>query len=360
MLMALDTAKQHSMHCWAWNRVYVKSNGRIPCWCDTGEPHTIIKPDYTKDDFVLDVVNSEQLRQMRLTINQNNKTFIPECNSCCCLLTQGDKKHKRYADSIADLTVTNKSVRALKEMQIVAIRRKWPFGSIDRISEMQVEPSFACNLRCPGCLQGTHPNPLETEEKPYIMPYDIFTKIIDSIVNHAVKLERIAFVGRGEPTLNKNLPNIISYARANIPNLIMSMDTNSTHTFKEEYLSLNWMNCSIDGSTKESYDTYRYNGDFNSAIEFMTAAATTKALLKRSCKIRWKYILFNTTEHPSLLNKAQQMALDIGIDELNFVITATGSQDRSVTPARQMNSLNAIQAYIANNKIFPNIVVSRS
>lgn len=359
-MMTLSMAPTAQYYCWAWNRVYVKSNGRVPCWCDAGEPHTIIKADFDKDDFIYDVVNSAQMREMRLKILTENELYIPQCDKCCCLLTQGLRKHKRYLDSPLDMEVATKASNALNIMNRVTRLRGWPMGSIDRVSEMQVEPSFPCNLRCPGCLHGWHPDAMGSEERPFFLPLEWFEKIIDSHVANAVKLDRIAFVGRGEPTLNKSFPQMLAHARAHIPSVFMSMDSNSTHPFKDDYLTLDKINCSIDGSTKEAYDTYRRGGDFNAACNFMANATAAKRRLSSKCKIRWKYILFNTTEDFYLLNKAQQMANEIGIDELDLVITACGAADGSVTPPLIMNNLETVQHYIDTNKIFPNVVVSRS
>ncbi len=238
--------------------------------------------------------------------------------------------------------------------------RNWPFGSIDKISELQLEPSFPCNLKCPGCLHGWHPEPLSTEEAPYLFPLSWFIKIIDSTIEHAVKLQRIAFVGRGEPTLNKDFPAMIRHARENVPGIVMSMDTNATQPFKEEYLLLDWINCSIDGSTKESYDAYRLEGDFGKTISFIAEAVESKKRLNKNCKIRWKYILFNTSESKELMDKAQEMSKELGVDELNFVITDCGSHDNSVLPAQNMNTLNKVNHYINNSRIFKETVVSHS
>lgn len=359
-MMSFDANNKVPIHCWAWDRVYVKSNGRVPCWCDTGEPHTVIKSDF-KNDFILDVVNHAQMRNMRLTVLRDYNKYIPQCESCSCLLTQGDRFHKRYLDSPLDNQVLAKSLRAMKLLRGVRDRRKWELGSIDRIRQIQIESSFACNLKCPGCLQGIVDSPLSTEEKPYILPYEWFTNIIDSISEHAVVLDRLNFVGRGEPTMNKRLGDMVVYCKANLPKTIINMDTNSTQSFDEDFLLMDFFNCSIDGSTAEAYQTYRRQGNFSNAISFMTKAVEAKNRLKRTCKIRWKYILFNTTEHPDLLIKAMQMAKDIGIDELDFVVTACGAMDGSVTPAVHFTTVQSVKDFIMqNNRYFANTVVSRS
>lgn len=353
---------ENRLHCLAWDRVYVKSNGRIPCWCDAGEPHTILMTNLHDQDFITEVVNSPQMRQMRLKILNEQKHYNEYCKDCCFLQEVGRGRNFRHQDHVPETkqSLSNKVLQASQLMENVARARHWEYGSVDKISEIQLEPSFACNLSCPGCLHGWHPQPMASEEKPYLFPMAWFQAMIESITQHDVALQKISFVGRGEPTLNKHLSDMIIYARNRIPGLIMSMDTNATHEFKDEYLGLNWINCSVDGSTSESYRTYRRGGDFLRAIRFMRKAVYQKAVHNSKCRIIWKYILFNTTEAIPLMNKAQKMAGDLGIDELHFVITAVGSHDNIITPAQQMNTIQAINDYLQANPIFPSTMATLS
>lgn len=354
----LLTDLDHKLHCWAWNRVYVKANGRIPCWCDSGETHTVNHSDFLKSDFITDIVNSAEMRKMRLDILESNTHYIKECKNCCCLITAGERKFKRYKDSELANDVQQQSSAAYKSLKRVNKIRKWDLGSIDKISEIQLEPSFPCNLKCPGCIHGINPSPLSTELPPYVFPLEWFKHMLDCAKKHNVEIGRIQYCGKGEPTLNKSLPNMIKYAYDH--SIAQSMDTNSNQEFNDAYLLLDKLNCSIDGSSKEAYSTYRRKGNWDKAIKFMQAAADRKRTTGATCKIRWKYILFNTTESIDQLNSAQQLAKDIGIDELDFVITACGAFDASVLPPRAMNNMEMMRAYISNNKIFGGTMVSRS
>lgn len=357
MLLPLMTLDKY---CWSWERIYLKANGRVPCCCDSGEIHTIIHKDLGQVDFVPDVLNSLEMREMRLSFLERNQQYIKQCQDCCCYQQQNKPKNSRYLDSEIATDIEKKVLHAQFRMKQVTLSRRWVYGSIDRISEMQVEPSFPCNLKCPGCLHGKHQDPLSTEAPPYILPLEWFVKIIESIQSHAVRLERIAFVGRGEPTMNKNLPQFIQTALSNIPGIVMSMDTNATHQFKDDYLSLTWINCSIDGSTSDSYLKYRRNGDFQKTIEFMRKAAKRKKELRKQCTIRWKYILFSTNDSELLLDHAQTLANELQIDELDFVITACGAADGSVTPSNILRTLTDVKDYLKRKPIFPHCVVSRS
>lgn len=357
MLLPVLTDK---MHCWAWNRIYVKSNGRVPCWCDAGEIRTIWKDDFGEKDFITDLVNGPELREMRLKVLQDQQYYVQECGRCCCLIEKGKGSHWRYPDGDTAPDIGKMNQTALKIMKRVSTVRGWPFGSVDKIAEIQLEPSFPCNLKCPGCLHGWHPTPMKTETAPYFFPLEWFNKMINSIVRNNVTLKRIAYVGRGEPTLNKQFPAMLEQARKLIPDVIMSMDTNSNQPWRNEYLNLNWINCSIDGSTSQAYSTYRLRGKFEPAIKFMENAVAARDATAHNCKIRWKYILFNTTESDELLNRAQQMAKDIGIDELDFVITTVGAHDQSVIPAARFKTMAQFNEYLAGNPIFPGAMVSRS
>lgn len=267
--------------------------------------------------------------------------------------------HHRFADK--DNTDTIDKVNgALKIINKVHEERGWPTGSIDKIMEIQLEPSFPCNLKCPGCLQGTHENPMSTELPPYIFPYEWFEHMISSIITNRVRLNRIAFVGRGEPTLNLQLSSMILHARKMIPNLIISMDTNANQQFKQEYLNLNWINCSVDGSNQESYVKYRRNGKLGKALDFMRSAVSAKKANNSNCIIKWKYILFNTNDTDEELRIAQELANDIQVDELDLVLTHCGSFDGSITPSKRFNNLYDLNDYIASNKIFHNVVGLRA
>jgi wyosine [tRNA(Phe)-imidazoG37] synthetase (radical SAM superfamily) len=273
------------------------------------------------------------------------------------MIDQG--KHRRFADKEYINTV-DKTSNAIKIIERVHTKRKWPKGSIDKIAEIQLEPSFPCNLKCPGCLHGINKNPLDTEPPPYIFPYEWFQRMINSILYNDVKLNRIAFVGRGEPTLNHRLPDMIEYARSSIPNLIISMDTNSNSQFKPEYLKMNWINCSIDGSDQDSYSEYRKNGRLDKAIEFMKTGSALKRATNSSCIIRWKYILFNTNDSNEQLRLAQEIAKQSNIDELHFVLTHCGSQDGKISPSSRFNTMDDLNNYINDNRIFDRVMCSRA
>lgn len=350
-----------ALHCWAWNRVYVKANGRIPCWCDEGEIHTIIYKQFGEVDFIQDIVNSPEMCAFRGEILYAKRYYIPQCKTCCCMIDTTRGKHFRFADGDQpNFQPVKKSEAACEILQRVHDQRGWPIGSIDRIVEIQLEPSFPCNLKCPGCLQGFHPNPMGTEIGPYVFPLKWFYQMLESIIRNGVRLDRIAYVGRGEPTLNRQFPEMITHARKVMPDLVMSMDTNANQSFRDEYLQLNWINCSIDGSDQASYAPYRVGGTFDKTVQFMRDAVTRKKALGSTCRVHWKYILFDVNDSDECLNRAQQLATEIGVDEIDLILTHCGAHDGTVNPSKRFTTIADVHEYFKQNRIFKQIMGLRS
>jgi len=252
----------------------------------------------------------------------------------------GKGLHARFDDSTR-IDIKKKRETVKKKIQTEGK----PDGWINQISEIQIEPSFPCNLRCPGCLQGRHPDPLSTEPKPYVLPLSWFKRMIDSIIENKTQLKRMVFVGRGEPTLNKDYPEMLRYARAALPDISMSMDTNANQPWDEAYGNLTWINCSIDGSNSESYEKYRRGGMFEKTLQFMKDGVASGRT-----KIRWKYILFDVTQSKDLMDEAQRKAKEIGVAELFFVITHTGGGE--IKPSDRYKTMQQVIDYINENPIF--------
>jgi wyosine [tRNA(Phe)-imidazoG37] synthetase (radical SAM superfamily) len=238
-------------------------------------------------------------------------------------------------------------------MMRVQAERGWPLGSLDWIGNLHLEPSLPCTLRCPACLQGFDPNLLRREGPPYYVSMDVVDSIMRSVKRHDVTVRRIGFGGRGEPTLNPRLPEIARRCREACPAAIIETDTNAQHPFHDDFLLLDAIFCSIDGSTQESYETYRIGGRFEKCLKFMKAAVERRRALNSNCQIVWKYILFNTTESIELLDLAQHTAAELGIDTLWFVITWTAGTNGKVFPPQKMTTLETVQAYIESHRIFP-------
>lgn len=338
--------------CRHWESLFIKASGRIPCGCDHGEPHTLITSDLEAVDFVPDVLNAPVLREMRVRTVLESQAFMEACRHCA-FFTPLDPEYDTTDRNPHYPTLNAWDQGAAGHLREVQARRGWPIGSIDSIGSLHLEPSLPCTLRCPGCMQGFDPGFIKREGPPFFFPETVVESILRSCRKHHVDIRRIGFGGRGEPTLSPHLPDIIRRCREAFPNVILESDSNGQHAFKDEFLMLDAIYCSIDGSTPESYSTYRIGGSFEKAMSFLRAATERKRATGSRVQIVWKYILFDTTESVELLNRAQRIALELGVDGLLFVITWMAGTNGKVFPPKKMTTLAAVEEYLQANPIFP-------
>jgi hypothetical protein len=338
--------------CKYWDAVFVKANGRIPCGSDHGEQHTLADPDLEKTDFVPAVLNGPAFRKMRISTALVNRALHEHCRRCAAF---------KPFDPDFDSTGRNPHFPMLSEsdqdaarrLLDVQARRRWPLGSIDWIGNLHLEPALPCTLRCPACLQGFDPELLRREGPPYYLAPSVLQGIARSCQEHGVTVRRVGFGGRGEPTLSPHLPDLIRCSRSAWPDAILEADTNAQHPFQDAFLSLDALYCSIDGSTPESYATYRIGGSFEKSLSFLCAATERKRSLRSSCQVVWKYILFDTTESLELLDRAQCIAAELNVDALLFVITWTSGTNGRVFPPKTMTTLAEVDGYLQAHPIFP-------
>jgi hypothetical protein len=337
--------------CKYWDAVYIKSNGRIPCGCDAGEGFTMARADLDELDFVMDVLNAQIFRDMRVATTVHHRAFIDECEQCT-FFTPFDPNANAEGRNPHFRALSKHDAKAGDQLVRVQMRRGWPHGSIDWVGNLHLESSLPCTLRCPACLQSMDPHLLRREGPPYFFSLQMLEAITRSCRKHDVPVRRIGFGGRGEPTLNPQIADLIRNSREAFPDAILEMDTNCQHQFKDEMLLLDAMYCSIDGSTPEAYATYRIGGHFESAIEFVRTAAQRKRLLRSKCNVVWKYILFDTTESMELLDKAQHLAAELDVSQLLFIITWNAGANGKVFPPKKMTTVAEVEGYLRARPIF--------
>ena len=117
-----------------------------------------------------------------------------------------------------------------------------------------LEPTNACNLRCPLCPTG-----LElSDRKKGIAKLNEIKNFLYSIKDTCV---HVYLQNWGEPTLHKNICEIISYC--NELGLWSHVSTNFSLKYKDGFLKklmksgLSFIHIDIDGTTQEVYSEYR-------------------------------------------------------------------------------------------------------
>lgn len=126
---------------------------------------------------------------------------------------------------------------------------------------MDIEPTQRCNFKCKMCVNASF------SKKRKDMTFEEFKKIID-FQNGLIEIK---IVGVGEPLLNKDFFKMLDYARkkhlwvrSNINGSLLHINDNYKKLIDTK---LHDFNISIDGMTKEVYESIRIGADFDRLIE---------------------------------------------------------------------------------------------
>lgn len=129
-----------------------------------------------------------------------------------------------------------------------------------------IETVFGCNANCIMCVINH-----STERKKGIMPWELFTFIIEDLVNYKNKIEKLDLFGLGEPLLDPLIFQRIKYVKdKGFQNI--SISTNADLLNKEKQKSLletgiDTILFSIDGTKKQTHESIRRGVAFERVVE---------------------------------------------------------------------------------------------
>jgi radical SAM protein with 4Fe4S-binding SPASM domain len=176
-----------------------------------------------------------------------------------------------------------------------------------------IEPTTSCNLRCPQCPSG-----LRSFTRPtgMLTPND-FENIIAPLRKH---IHNLTFYFQGEPYLNPDFLPMV--ALANKLGIYTSTSTNAHFISPEKavetiHSKLDKIVISIDGTTQESYETYRIGGQLSKVLEgTKELIKQKKALGSRTPHIIWQFVVFKNNEHQ--IEEIKTLGKNLGVDQIQL------------------------------------------
>jgi radical SAM protein with 4Fe4S-binding SPASM domain len=178
---------------------------------------------------------------------------------------------------------------------------------------ISIEPTTSCNLRCPECPSGKREFTRETG----MLEESFFKKTIDELYK---KLSYLTFYFQGEPYLNPKFLEMVKYASskgiytATSTNAHYLNDKNAKKTIES---GLDRLIISIDGTTQETYESYRIGGSLEKVIEGAKNVVKWKKELKSATPhIILQFLVVKPNEHQ--LKEAEDLCESIGANELRF------------------------------------------
>jgi len=124
-----------------------------------------------------------------------------------------------------------------------------------------IDPSSACNFKCTYCPTGHLDLIKDTKRYQGVLKLEIYKKIIDDLKDFKKNIKVLRLYKDGEPFLNKNLAEMISYAKSSKKIDYIDTTTNASLMTKERLkpvldAGIDKINISIDGMNNETYESF--------------------------------------------------------------------------------------------------------
>ncbi len=176
---------------------------------------------------------------------------------------------------------------------------------------LAIEPTTACNLRCPECPSGLRSFTRPTGN----LKQDLFKRVVDEL---APDLWGLTFYFQGEPYINPGFLDMVAHAHRR--GLYTNTSTNA-HFLDEEKAEatvrsgLSRLIISLDGTTQETYAAYRREGELARVLEGAERIVKWKRELKSlTPHVVFQFLVVRPNEHQ--VHEARALAKRIGVDDL--------------------------------------------
>ncbi len=178
---------------------------------------------------------------------------------------------------------------------------------------ISIEPTTACNLRCPECPSGLRIFTRETGN----LKEDFFRSTIDEIYRD---LTYLIFYFQGEPYINPKFLDMVRYASDKGIYTITSTNghfLNDDNARKTIESGLDRMIISVDGTTQDVYENYRKEGKLETVLQGARNIVKWKKELKSSTPhIIFQFLVVKPNEHQ--IPDIYKLAEEIGVDEVKL------------------------------------------
>ena len=175
------------------------------------------------------------------------------------------------------------------------------------------EPTTSCNLRCPECPSG-----LRSFSRPTgMLEETLFKDTIDQLKD---RLLYLLFYFQGEPYLHPQFIDLVEYASRN--NIYTATSTNGhylTDEMAEKTVTsgLDRLIISIDGTTQETYQSYRIGGNLEKVLQgTKKVIAWKKKLGAKTPHVVFQFLVVKPNQHQ--IDEVKQLAKSLGVDEVGF------------------------------------------
>jgi len=288
--MALNHLATRFTCSWPWSTLVLLCDGRIVCGC--ADPYATRVLGDTRQASVHDIWTGEGASRLRADLNRGGSAFCGDC-PLKLPLEGGQAPPERNLDVPA------------------------------QPSRLYIECTAACNISCLQACCAPETGITRTRQAG-MLDFDLFTRVVDEA---GTSLVRVDFFNYGEAFLHKRAVEMCEYIKTRFPHIYLYTSTNGL-ALKEHaarrlvHSGIDEVTFSLDGASQETYAHYRQRGRLDVAIATLRAMVDEKRKAGRDVPvINWRYILFTWNDSDEEMDRARQMAAEIGVDRLTWEIT---------------------------------------
>jgi radical SAM protein with 4Fe4S-binding SPASM domain len=176
---------------------------------------------------------------------------------------------------------------------------------------ISIEPTTSCNLRCPECPSG-----IRSFTRPTgMLQKNLYQNIIDQL---APTLSYLTFYFQGEPFLNTDFLEMVKYASSK---KIYTATSTNAHYLKDDVArktvesGLDRIIISIDGTSQDTYQSYRVGGSLDKVIEGTENILKWKKQLRsKTPHVVFQFLVVGPNEHQ--IPEVYALAKKLGVDQV--------------------------------------------
>lgn len=193
---------------------------------------------------------------------------------------------------------------------------------------LMIEPTNLCNLKCPLCPTGNG-----TLGRPKgKMSLSNYKMIIDQVGEYVT---HIYLWNYGEPFINKDIFEMVSYAKRKKIYVAISTNGHFLNTSEEREKLINShldnLIVALDGASEETFKKYRRQGSFSAVTENLKALILKKREMNSSLPlIEIQFIVMKHNQHE--IGKIKEVALRLGADKLTLKFLGIGDPAQNIDP----------------------------
>ncbi len=288
--MSLNFQATRFQCTWPWDMLVMLCDGRIVCGCADPLAKRVLGD--AKTHTIEEIWRGEKMTALRDAMNHAGSDFCGDC-----------------------------PLKRPLEPGEAPTQRSLEVGR--HPGRMFIECTAACNVSCYKAICAPETGITRTRQAG-MLDFELFKKVIDEV---GPSLYRIDFFNYGEAFLHKRAVEMCEYIKSRFPHIYVYTSTNGG-AFSEEqarrlvHSGIDEVTFSIDGASQETYEQYRGRGKFDVVIRNLRAMVDEKRASGRDLPyLNWRYILFKWNDSDAEMDRARQLAQEIGVDRLCWEIT---------------------------------------